>query len=421
MTPPTLHHMNDNVNATQSVQTRAASRRVDSRLILAFDASCGTCREIARRTADICGDQFSVLSLSHPRVVELRHETLGADAPWVPTLLDPDASPSRVWIGKSLTIKLATLVGPRKSWKVLKAIGAIRQEGRIVDLGRSGPKFSRARFLSGIPLAIGGASLLLASPSQAATTQSALRITATPSHSLNTRQLTNTTLSDNAISTLASPDIKNVLSEDLLTQLRSCTRVTEATYQQDLGLLRYNDSGSTKISEESTVDGMCTLVRSTEHAIGTNKALVTAYVFPQEGYVLAHEKFEQEFDGVRSRARLWTIPDFADGEFTSAGLSINGSTVQFFDATSTSTSAQQIECGGCTLGGDWSVEKTIGTECGGGAFYDCAKALAPCAACLTQCGTFGPVCFGCLVSLCPFAYIDCCGGRVPTCYSCDVG
>src|ERR1700754_706015 len=105
--------------------------RETSTLILAFDASCRTCSTIAARTAEICGSQFRVLSLTHPEVIELRQAALGPDAPWAPTLLDPHSTPPRAWTGGKLAVRLARLIGPRKSWRVLKAIGAVRQEGRM--------------------------------------------------------------------------------------------------------------------------------------------------------------------------------------------------------------------------------------------------------------------------------------------------
>jgi hypothetical protein len=394
----------------------------DNDLILAFDASCGTCSLIARRTAEICGDRLSILSLSHPRVAKLRYEAFGPEAPWAPTLIDTRTSPPRAWTGKGMALRLATLIGPRRSWRVLTAVGAIRHEGRMPDPGHGALRISRARFLGGVPLAVTGAALLLGSPAQAATTGPAPRITATPSNSVNTRQLAGVNLFDSAISGLDSPDVQNVLDRSLANHLRTGTRVDTPEYQNDLGLIRYAEAGSTEISAGSSVAGACALVRSSEHVVGTNKAFVTAYVLPREGYALSLETYEREFDGVRTRARLWKTPDSPGGEFTLAGISINGSIPELLPAETSTTevSAPQIRCGGCTLDGDWSEQKAPGSECGGGKFYDCAKAVGPCAACLTQCSSFGPVCIGCLISLCPFAYIDCCGGRVPTCYDCDI-
>jgi len=369
---------------------------------------------------EICGPRLRVLSLTHPEVARLRHASLGPDAPWAPTLLDPSAHPPRAWVGKALALRLATLIGPRNSWNILKAVGRIRQEGRMADSRDVTPGISRARFLGGIPLAMSGAALFVAPPSQAAAGPMA-RVTATTSNSISTRQLSGPNLLAVAMVGLDSPDVQNVLDRGLGVQLQAGARVDDPAYQHDLSLIRYADFGSTEVSTDSIVDGTCALVRSGEHMIGTNTASVTTYVLPVEGLALTHEHYEREFDGVRSRARLWRIPDAADGEFSLAGLSINGSIPDPLSVETLGTlrSAAPMRCGGCTLDGDWREQTTPATECGGGKFYDCVKSAAPCAACLTQCRAPGAACIACLMSLCPFAYTDCCGGRVPTCIACD--
>lgn len=54
---------------------------------LGFDASCGTCGKLAAKLESEFEGRVSVLSLSDPRMEEWRHKALGAEAPWLPTLV----------------------------------------------------------------------------------------------------------------------------------------------------------------------------------------------------------------------------------------------------------------------------------------------------------------------------------------------
>lgn len=394
------------------------SSSTDAELILAFDASCGTCSRIAARVAEISGPMFRVSSLSHPEVAELRRSALGPGAPWAPTLLDLRSSPARGWTGTALAARLAALIGPRRSWRVLKEIGAIHQERRAGADDGASRLISRARFLGGIPLAVSGASLLFTAPARAGS-GAAPRITATPSHTVNIRQLTGRALLDSAMGDLQAPDVQNVLGRTMAVQLQGGTRVEDSMRQPTLGLIRYADAGSTEITPGSTVTGTCAVVGSAEHMVGANTLTVTTYVLPHERHLLTFESYVQEFDGVRTRARLWTTPDSLEGTFTLAALSVNGARpTRPPDGATTLTRAGADPCGGCRFD---RVERpggaVLGTECGGGDFYECIKSSAPCAACLPTCPS--PACLVCLAAACPFAYVDCCGGRVPACISCN--
>jgi hypothetical protein len=390
-------------------------------LILAFDASCGTCSRIAARVAEICGHRFRISNLSDPGIAELRRGALGPDAPWTPTLFDPSTTPPRAWTGKALAVRLAAVIGPRKSWRVLKAIGAIHEEGRIGNHRDGTSRISRARFLGGIPLAVSGAGLLFATPAQGAVGRS-LRITATPSHTVLARQLTGRALLDSAIGNLHAPDVQNVLDRSLASQVRAGARVDDPTYQPTLGLIRYADGGSTQVFPGSTVAGTCAVVGSAEHMVGTNKLTITAYVLPDERHLLTYESYEREFDGVRTRARLWNTPDTLDGAFSLAAFSINGSipTRPPID-TAASRTADTDPCGGCNFEKTTDPEgSTIGNECAGGDFYNCIRSSAACASCFPSCPS--PACLACVAAICSFAAAECCGGTLPGgCIPCDGG
>lgn len=99
--------------------------RDQSRWILAFDASCGTCREISQ-AVDVAADgKLDVLSLSHPDVRQWRARALGADAPWAPTLIRVGADVA-AWTGVGMTTRLVRSLGPRASIRVLRALGELK-------------------------------------------------------------------------------------------------------------------------------------------------------------------------------------------------------------------------------------------------------------------------------------------------------
>jgi hypothetical protein len=50
--------------------------RSEARWILAFDASCGRCGEIARAAAQVAENKLEVLPLTHPEVQQWRRQAL---------------------------------------------------------------------------------------------------------------------------------------------------------------------------------------------------------------------------------------------------------------------------------------------------------------------------------------------------------
>ncbi len=72
--------------------------RERARWVLAFDASCSTCREISRAVKRACHGRLEVLPLNSVDVQQWRAASLGPEAPWAPTLIrlrDPGARQSR--------------------------------------------------------------------------------------------------------------------------------------------------------------------------------------------------------------------------------------------------------------------------------------------------------------------------------------
>ena len=101
--------------------------RDQARWILAFDASCGTCREISQVVDVAAEGKLEVLSLSRPDVREWREQAFGADAPWKPTLIRVDETVA-AWTGVGMSVQLVRSLGLRSSIRVLRALGELKHQ-----------------------------------------------------------------------------------------------------------------------------------------------------------------------------------------------------------------------------------------------------------------------------------------------------
>lgn len=96
--------------------------------MLAFDASCGTCREVSDAVAEACDGKLEVLSLAHPDVRRWREHMMGPEAPWAPTLLETRGENAvRAWVGKRMAFPLVRRIGMRSTMRVLNALGRLQQ------------------------------------------------------------------------------------------------------------------------------------------------------------------------------------------------------------------------------------------------------------------------------------------------------
>lgn len=129
--------------------------------ILAFDASCGTCREISRTVAAACDGRLVVLPLTHPAVAAWRESALGARAPWEPTLIRARGDEAlRVWVGQRIALPLVRRLGMRSTVRVLNELGRLRREVHE-PMARTGG-VSRKNFLRiGAGAAMAGGMLVL--------------------------------------------------------------------------------------------------------------------------------------------------------------------------------------------------------------------------------------------------------------------
>lgn len=99
----------------------------DAEFLLAYDATCGTCRAISREVAQASAGRLRVVPLDRPDVRRLRARALGERAPWAPTLLRVSGDDVRGWRGPAMALPLLRRLGVRHTLAVVKALGRLRR------------------------------------------------------------------------------------------------------------------------------------------------------------------------------------------------------------------------------------------------------------------------------------------------------
>jgi hypothetical protein len=99
---------------------------VDNQWILAFDASCGTCRQYSQAVQRVCGGALDLRPLTEPVVHKWRTEAFGEVPPWAPTLLRIRGEQVSAWTGPRMVVPLLRLLGVRSTLRLLAALGALR-------------------------------------------------------------------------------------------------------------------------------------------------------------------------------------------------------------------------------------------------------------------------------------------------------
>lgn len=124
-----------------------------ARWVLAFDASCSTCREISRAVEHACDGRLEVLPLNSLDVRQWRAASLGPEAPWAPTLIRLRGTAVTAWTGPAMGLRLMRLLGARSTVRVILGLGRLRAETRP-DTGQPEKgAMGRAQFLR---FAVGG-------------------------------------------------------------------------------------------------------------------------------------------------------------------------------------------------------------------------------------------------------------------------
>jgi hypothetical protein len=117
-----------------------------TRWVLAFDASCCACGEIAAAVSATSGRKLEVLPLASPQVQEWLSTT--APAAPRPTLLRVGPVGVRIWTGAAMSAPLVRRLGPRATTRVLHALGRLRRQATghpLEPKNRNG--IERGRFL----------------------------------------------------------------------------------------------------------------------------------------------------------------------------------------------------------------------------------------------------------------------------------
>jgi hypothetical protein len=99
----------------------------DAEFLLAYDATCGTCRAISREVAGAADGRLRVVPLDRPDVRRLRADALGGGAPWAPTLLRVRGEEVRGWTGPAMALPLLLRLGARRTVAVVAALGRLRR------------------------------------------------------------------------------------------------------------------------------------------------------------------------------------------------------------------------------------------------------------------------------------------------------
>ncbi|HEX6340281.1 bacteriocin fulvocin C-related protein [Umezawaea sp.] len=131
--------------------------RAGARWILAFDASCRTCREVSASVDRAAGGKLEIMPLSHPDVRRWRARGTGSAATDRPALLRVDGDAARTWTGLGLGLALCLRLGPRSTARVLGALGEARR-GTAPQEPPTGRLLSRAQLLrlaAGAVVAVG--------------------------------------------------------------------------------------------------------------------------------------------------------------------------------------------------------------------------------------------------------------------------
>jgi hypothetical protein len=129
--------------------------------ILAFDAACGRCSKIVDKVLVTAGERITMAGLGEDRILSLRRRALGDHPPFAPTLLAVDVDRVRAWTGPRMSVRLAVLLGPKRSVEVVRALNQMD----VIVHG------DRRRFLKVLPGAALGVFLLsggAAAPAMAA-------------------------------------------------------------------------------------------------------------------------------------------------------------------------------------------------------------------------------------------------------------
>lgn len=121
--------------------------------VLAFDSSCGVCRQMSREIERTVGSQIEVLPLTDPSVQQWRAQVYGEDAPWAPTLIHVTGRTVRAWTGRGMAVPMLRAIGLRSTVRVLRALGETAAANTDRPTDQRDGKLSGQQFFRGAAMA----------------------------------------------------------------------------------------------------------------------------------------------------------------------------------------------------------------------------------------------------------------------------
>ncbi|MGW2642081.1 bacteriocin fulvocin C-related protein [Streptomyces sp. NPDC001348] len=120
--------------------------RPQTRWILAFDATCATCRQIADTVQRAAGRELEILPLDH---ADLRAWRQPSAALRKPMLIQQTGERVRTWTGSAMVLPLTRRLGLRSTAAVLRGLGQLREESArpLPPHGAGGQAVGRSQFL----------------------------------------------------------------------------------------------------------------------------------------------------------------------------------------------------------------------------------------------------------------------------------
>ncbi len=141
------------------------------RWMLAYDATCATCRHISRIVGTACDGRLRVVPLGRPDIRDWRAQALGPRAAWKPTLLRVDEPGVRAWVGPAMAAPLIRRLGVHTTVRVVLALGRLRVADLPPDPGKPVRRTAIGPFVQLLTGAATAARLLLTGKAPVAAAQ----------------------------------------------------------------------------------------------------------------------------------------------------------------------------------------------------------------------------------------------------------
>lgn len=142
----------------------------NNRWYLAIDRNCAFCDDVGTRLRPILEGRVTIASLHDEWVSELRIKHFGNRSTWAPTLISVDSKKAtKLWVGKSMPMRLATVLGPKKAIQVVSMLGNLttktdKNTDTTSTTSRRGFMRQLAGVTAGLSMATGVGETVLADP-----------------------------------------------------------------------------------------------------------------------------------------------------------------------------------------------------------------------------------------------------------------